>query len=74
MIMATVYGYRVKGSDDYFVTLSEQAVKKLSDSILPGASPVNTLPFLRHFPGWFPGCGFQYAAAGILNDLRCLSD
>jgi len=58
-----VYGYRVKGSNDYFVTLSEQAVKKLSDSVLPGASPVNVLPFLRYFPGWFPGCGFQYAAA-----------
>lgn len=62
--MSTVYGYDVEPINDHFVTLSELAVKKLSDSALPGAAAVNAFPFLRHLPGWFPGCGFQYFAAG----------
>ncbi|KAJ7459914.1 cytochrome P450 [Mycena latifolia] len=63
IIMDTVYGYQVEPTDDYFVTLSENALKKLTHSTLPGAAAVNTIPILRYFPGWFPGCGFQRIAA-----------
>ncbi|KAJ7675756.1 cytochrome P450 [Mycena polygramma] len=62
-IMATVYGYDVKPSNDHFVTLSENAVKKLSDAFLPGAMAVNTFPILRYLPSWFPGTGFHRYAA-----------
>ncbi|KAJ7459915.1 cytochrome P450 [Mycena latifolia] len=64
IIMAAMYGYQVEPINDHFVTLSENAVKKLSDTALPGAAAVNAVPFLRHLPGWLPGCGFQYFAAG----------
>ncbi|KAJ7672763.1 CyP450 monooxygenase [Mycena rosella] len=63
IIMATMYGYQVEPIEDHFVTLSEEAVKMLSDTTLPGAAAVNAFPFLRHLPGWLPGCGFQYFAA-----------
>ncbi|KAJ6559130.1 cytochrome P450 [Mycena vulgaris] len=63
IIMQTVYGYQVKSTNDHFVTLSEHAAEKLKASTLPGAAAVNTFPILRHFPGWFPGCGFQRIAA-----------
>ncbi|KAJ7505253.1 cytochrome P450 [Mycena galericulata] len=63
IIMSAVYGYHVEPINDHFVTLSESAVKKLSDTSLPGAAAVNAFPILRHLPGWFPGCGFQYFAA-----------
>jgi hypothetical protein len=62
--MATVYGYEVKPSNDRFVALSEKAVKKLSDSFLPGAAVVNAFPILRYMPSWMPGAGFQRVAAG----------
>ncbi|KAJ6477370.1 cytochrome P450, partial [Mycena vitilis] len=62
-IMATVYGYDVKPRNDRFVTLSENAVKKLSDSFFPGAAAVNIFPILRYLPSWFPGAGFQCYAA-----------
>ncbi|KAJ7366948.1 cytochrome P450 [Mycena albidolilacea] len=61
--MATVYGYEVKPSNDRFVALSENAVKKLSDSFLPGAAVVNAFPILRYMPSWMPGAGFQRVAA-----------
>jgi hypothetical protein len=63
--MATIYGYDIKPTHDRFVDLAEDAVKKLSDSVFPGAFAVNTFPFLRHLPSWFPGCSFHQYAKGI---------
>ncbi|KAF7374521.1 O-methylsterigmatocystin oxidoreductase [Mycena sanguinolenta] len=37
IIMATLYGYEVQPTNDHFVTLSEDAVKRFSDSFFPGA-------------------------------------
>jgi hypothetical protein len=62
--MSIVYGYDVQPSNDRFVALSENTVKKLSDSFFPGAVAVNTFPILRYLPAWFPGAGFQLYAAG----------
>ncbi|KAJ7935572.1 cytochrome P450 [Mycena leptocephala] len=62
-IMSIVYGYDVQPSNDRFVALSENTVKKLSDSFFPGAVAVNTFPILRYLPAWFPGAGFQLYAA-----------
>ncbi|KAJ7147026.1 cytochrome P450 [Mycena crocata] len=63
IIMETVYGYEIKPTNDHFVTLSENALKKLTQSVLPGSEIVNIFPPLRHLPGWLPGCGFQRIAA-----------
>ncbi|KAJ7773417.1 cytochrome P450 [Mycena metata] len=64
IIMATVYGYEIqRETNDYFVTLSENAANILVASVLPGALAVNVFPILRHLPGWLPGCGFQQIAA-----------
>ncbi|KAJ6525316.1 cytochrome P450 [Mycena vulgaris] len=67
IIMATIYGYDIKPTHDRFVDLAEEAVKMLGDSVFPGAFLVNTLPFLRHLPSWFPGCGFQRYAHDTLQ-------
>ncbi|KAJ6598116.1 cytochrome P450 [Mycena vulgaris] len=69
IIMATVYGYDIKPTHDRFVDLAEDAVKMLGDSVLPGAFLVNTFPFLRHLPSWFPGCGFQRYAQNTFQKL-----
>ncbi|KAJ7244888.1 cytochrome P450 [Mycena rebaudengoi] len=58
IIMKMVYDIDIKPINDRFVTISEKAVEKLSNSVAPGAA-VNAFPFLRYFPGWLPGCGFQ---------------
>ncbi|KAJ6585054.1 cytochrome P450 [Mycena capillaripes] len=63
VIMSTIYGYDIEPSNDRFVAISENAVKKLSDSFFPGAAVVNTFPILRYLPSWFPGAGFQRFAA-----------
>jgi hypothetical protein len=58
-----MYGHDISPTNDYFVTLSEQAVKKIAEALLPGAYAVNTFPILRHIPAWFPGAGFKRFAA-----------
>ncbi|KAJ7244877.1 cytochrome P450 [Mycena rebaudengoi] len=58
IVMKMVYDIDIKPINDRFVTISEKAVEKLSNSVGPGAA-VNVFPFLRYFPGWLPGCGFQ---------------
>ncbi|KAF7348413.1 hypothetical protein MSAN_01795500 [Mycena sanguinolenta] len=55
----TMYGYDLKSMDDRFVYLPEEAAKRLTENMLPGARIVNTFPFLRYLPSWFPGCGFH---------------
>ncbi|KAF7348415.1 Cytochrome p450 [Mycena sanguinolenta] len=59
IIMATTYGYDIQPTHDQFVHLAEESSKRLSRALLPGAFAVNMFPFLRHFPSWFPGCGFH---------------
>ncbi|KAJ6508744.1 cytochrome P450 [Mycena sanguinolenta] len=63
VIMATLYQYEVQSKNDHFVALSENALKKLSESVFPGAAAVNTFPVLRYLPSWMPGAGFQRFAA-----------
>ncbi|KAJ7224753.1 cytochrome P450 [Mycena rebaudengoi] len=69
IIMKTVYDIDIKPINDRFVAISEKATKKAVDSISPGGA-VNAFPFLRHFPGWLPGCGFQRFA----EDCRLLTE
>ncbi|KAF8158864.1 hypothetical protein K438DRAFT_1619947 [Mycena galopus ATCC 62051] len=68
--MATVYGYDIKPENDRFVYLAEEGVRRLAESVLPGRYAVNTFPFLRHFPSWFPGCGFHQFARGMFQRVR----
>ncbi|KAF7348419.1 hypothetical protein MSAN_01796100 [Mycena sanguinolenta] len=69
-ILDTMYGYDIISVHDRFVHLTEEAADRLTENLLPGACIVNTLPFLRHFPSWFPGCGFHKFA----QDTRDLVD
>jgi len=59
IIMAIVYDHDIKPTDYRFVDLVEESIKKLGVSLLPSAFAVNTFPFLRYLPSWFPGCGFH---------------
>ncbi|KAJ7053961.1 cytochrome P450 [Mycena amicta] len=70
IILSTVYGYDIEPMNDSFVMLAENAVQKLGESVFPGAVAVNMFPWLRHLPGWLPGCGFQQFCAGTKGSGR----
>ncbi|KAJ7819336.1 cytochrome P450 [Mycena olivaceomarginata] len=73
IIVATVYGYDIEPKGDRFVYLAEEGIKRLCEVMLPGSFAVNDLPFLRYFPGWFPGCDFhRYAreTSLLLDEMK----
>ncbi|KAA1473737.1 cytochrome P450 [Dentipellis sp. KUC8613] len=41
---------------------AQGATEMISEVLIPGAFAVDTLPFLRHLPGWLPGMGFKALA------------
>lgn len=56
--MSTVYGHEVT-SNDYFVSLVEQALEKVALSLFTSANLVNMFPILGRIPPWFPYAGFK---------------
>lgn len=57
--MSAAYGHDISPVDDYYVSLAEEGVEKLTGSVFLGAVILNALPILRHLPSWLPGAGFK---------------
>ncbi|QRW00927.1 cytochrome P450 family protein [Ceratobasidium sp. AG-Ba] len=54
-VLSAVYGYEVSSADDPLVKIVETAMAHVSEASVPGNFYVNTIPWLRFFPSWFPG-------------------
>ncbi|KAF8191118.1 cytochrome P450 [Mycena galopus ATCC 62051] len=63
IVLRIAYGHIVTGAKDYFVDLAEELATMTGEAIQPGRWLVDSFPFLRHVPSWFPGAGFQHWAA-----------
>ena len=66
--MSGVYNYDIQPSNDPFVEAAEVALRRLMESVFPGALAVNMFPFLAKLPGWLPGMGFQKFCAGAYTE------
>ncbi|KAF7360503.1 O-methylsterigmatocystin oxidoreductase [Mycena venus] len=62
VIMKIAYGYPVTRNDDHFVVTAEEHMRIGSLVGAPGKWIVDSLPFLRFLPEWFPGAGFKRQA------------
>ncbi|KAJ7892602.1 cytochrome P450 [Mycena leptocephala] len=62
VIMKIAYGYSVTRNDDPVVALAEEGMRVGSLGGAPGKWLVDSLPFLRFLPEWFPGAGFKIKA------------
>ncbi|KAJ8518591.1 hypothetical protein ONZ45_g4347 [Pleurotus djamor] len=62
VILGIAYGLKVETPDNPYIQLSEEGVTPLTIASIPGAFLVDTLPWLKHIPAWFPGAGFQEKA------------
>ncbi|KAH9986732.1 cytochrome P450 [Russula compacta] len=58
-ILAMTYGYEAQERNDRMIDASKTMNKFGEDRILPGASLVNHLPFLRHIPEWLPWFSYK---------------
>jgi len=62
----------VKGPNDPLVHLAEQVMSYVTKVITPNTFLVDSLPFLRYIPEWFPGAKFQREARNCRNVLNRL--
>ncbi|KZS88717.1 cytochrome P450 [Sistotremastrum niveocremeum HHB9708] len=58
-IMKVIYGYTVESDDDRYVRIIESWMQSNNSAARPGAWLVDSYPFLRFIPHWFPGAGFK---------------
>ncbi|QRW09454.1 cytochrome P450 family protein [Ceratobasidium sp. AG-Ba] len=62
MILSSVYGYDASYPSDSLVELVESSVRHLSEAGMPAKFYVNTIPWLKYIPSWFPGAGWKRKA------------
>ena len=62
MIIRAAYGVEVKDTNDKYVMIADRAMECFNVVFKPGAYLVQTFPWMRHIPSWFPGAGFQKIA------------
>ncbi|KAJ7214472.1 cytochrome P450 [Mycena pura] len=63
VITQVVAGHRITSDDDPYLRLSKMILESLFHSGPPGATAIDFLPFLRHFPFWFPGTYYARVAS-----------
>ncbi|KAJ7587011.1 cytochrome P450 [Mycena floridula] len=61
VIMNIAFGYQ-PGENDEFVRIAEEAQLAMVSAARPGAYLVDSLPFLKFVPEWFPGADFKRVA------------
>ncbi|KAJ6538524.1 cytochrome P450 [Mycena vulgaris] len=69
VIMKIAYGYTVSSNNDHFVALAEEHMRLGSVVGAPGKWLVDSLPFLRFLPEWFPGATFKRQAREWSEEL-----
>ncbi|KAI0076588.1 cytochrome P450 [Panus rudis PR-1116 ss-1] len=62
IIMRSAYGIDIKNEGDRYIEVGEVALQALSAASNAGTYLVDTLPFLKYLPEWFPGADFQREA------------
>ncbi|KAF8161637.1 cytochrome P450 [Crassisporium funariophilum] len=63
--MSTMYGYDVKSINDPLIVVAEESLTLGGDLLIPGATFINILPFLRHIPAYFPFATSHKRAAEV---------
>lgn len=54
-ILSIAYGLKVLPSNDPYIEVAEAGLFSLAKAAAPGAFLVDSLPFLKYVPDWFPG-------------------
>ncbi|PFH47241.1 hypothetical protein AMATHDRAFT_43065 [Amanita thiersii Skay4041] len=62
VILDIVYGIKVADTNDFYITVAEEAVAGASIAGNPGTFFVDLIPALKYLPNWFPGSGFKQFA------------
>ncbi|KAJ6505784.1 cytochrome P450 [Mycena vitilis] len=66
IISQIVAGHRITSSDDPYLRMTHMIREVAARAGIPGGSPVDFIPWLQHFPAWFPGAHH----VGIANEWK----
>ncbi|KAF8874362.1 cytochrome P450 [Infundibulicybe gibba] len=71
VILKVSYGYQLEAGGDQFISEIEEGFRIAAISAIntPGKYLVETFPFLRFLPSWFPGASFKLTAKRIRERL-----
>ena len=61
--LSMTYSIKVQPYNDPYIKIAEEALKSISELLVPGAFLVDIIPILKYIPEWFPGAKFQRKAA-----------
>jgi hypothetical protein len=53
------YGIDIKPENDPYINISERAIGLLNQASAPGKYFVDSIPWLKYVPDWFPGAQFK---------------
>ncbi|KAJ7639248.1 cytochrome P450 [Roridomyces roridus] len=59
IVLNVTFGYQLKDENDPLLKLIDVAMKQFSELTGVNAFAVDTFPFLRYVPEWFPGAGWK---------------
>ncbi|EIN05560.1 cytochrome P450 [Punctularia strigosozonata HHB-11173 SS5] len=59
VIMDVTYGIKIADTNDKYITKAEEAISRFAHAGNPTTYLVNTFPWLKHVPAWFPGAQFK---------------
>ncbi|EPQ58609.1 cytochrome P450 [Gloeophyllum trabeum ATCC 11539] len=62
IVLRMTYGYKAAEEDDAMVHLVDTAMDTFSETTAANVFLVDTFPFLRYLPEWFPGASFKSKA------------
>ncbi|KAI0634234.1 cytochrome P450 [Trametes polyzona] len=69
------YGYQNENNEfKALVKDTEDALRMFAIAALPGVFLVDTLPFLRYLPPWFPGAGFRKLGIQTQKLIKAMID
>ncbi|CBF85201.1 protein CYP620E1 [Aspergillus nidulans FGSC A4] len=70
VILKIAYGYDIEPhGKDPLVALANESLANFAVAGTPGAWIVDTIPFMKYLPSWFPGTGFKRTAASWKQTL-----
>jgi len=70
LALSIAYGIQADTPDNEFFRMYKEMIDSMGDALVPGAFFVDFLPFLKHFPSWFPGVRFHAYAEKVKQDLH----
>lgn len=68
--MKIAYGWTVTGDDDELLKIIAEGIEIFTATSQPGRWLVETIPWLRFVPSWFPGAEFKRKAAHNRERMR----